>query len=185
MYSNNDYRDYLEHSKKWTWPNGNNSPEYNSWYYNNHKDQWKTYYNNAKKKVKDVTGLTAREQYISAKNDADSYRKALNYVHKQRADISDDIHKKEKLKRRANAQGRELLDWQNRNQRATVGYYDDILYGNSKNRVPYTSTKRASETANAAAAAKRKYEKTPLGRVESAYKKGKKIVNAILSRFKR
>ena len=27
------FNDCLEHSGKWTWPNGNNSPEYNKWYY--------------------------------------------------------------------------------------------------------------------------------------------------------
>lgn len=27
------FNDVLEHSGKWTWPNGNNSPEYNKWYY--------------------------------------------------------------------------------------------------------------------------------------------------------
>lgn len=40
MYSNNDYRDYLEH-RKWSWPNGNNSKEYNHWYYENHPEKWK------------------------------------------------------------------------------------------------------------------------------------------------
>ena len=42
MYSENDYRYYLAHGK-WTWPNGNNSKEYNHDYYSKHKDKWKEY----------------------------------------------------------------------------------------------------------------------------------------------
>lgn len=40
-YSQNDWRSYLQHDdKKWTWPNGNNSKEYNHWYYTTHPEKW-------------------------------------------------------------------------------------------------------------------------------------------------
>lgn len=43
MYSQNDWRSYTElyHKEgRWTWPNGNNSKEYNQWYYATHPEKW-------------------------------------------------------------------------------------------------------------------------------------------------
>jgi len=54
MYSANDWRCYaLLHAdkvSKWEWPGGNNSKAYNEWYYSHHKDKWRQYYLNKKKK---------------------------------------------------------------------------------------------------------------------------------------
>lgn len=66
MYSANDWRCYaLLHAdkvSKWEWPGGNNSKAYNEWYYSNHKDKWRQYYLNKKRKQKSLT--PAEEEFV-------------------------------------------------------------------------------------------------------------------------
>lgn len=70
MYSANDWRNYtllhamsnLDRESKWEWPGGNNSKAYNEWYYSYHKDKWRQYYLNKKKKQKSLT--PAEEEFV-------------------------------------------------------------------------------------------------------------------------
>lgn len=77
MYSNNDYRDYLEHGK-WSWPNGKNTPEYNRNYYQTHREeilarrkQVSNAYNSAKSAVRskyDSARSAAKSKYDSTRD---------------------------------------------------------------------------------------------------------------------
>lgn len=98
MYSANDWRCYaLLHADrvgKWEWPGGNNSKAYNEWYYSHHKDKWRQYYLNKKKKQggssvnSDVRKYLALEKMTGDyKRDMNSgnYAKAINALAKSKA----------------------------------------------------------------------------------------------------
>lgn len=155
MYSENDYRYYLAHGK-WEWPNGKNSPAYNHDYYSKHKDKWKEYADKAKKKVKDVVGISDREKL-------DKLQKTYRQADK---DVSETGYQYD-LRRRNDDDG----EWDNE---LTKKYNS---YRAARNRLDDVS-RQVSETA------KHYRTRTIMGIAEEAYDAGYWAFNDALEKLK-
>lgn len=85
-YSYNDFRNYQElYHRNWDWPNGNNSKEYNHWYYMTHPEKWKQVAGEAIDKiVKETDTDLDNKAWEYAKKKAPAVKKELtnfgNYV---------------------------------------------------------------------------------------------------------
>lgn len=152
MYSENDFRLY-HGDGKWSWPNGNNSKEYNSWYYNTHKDQWKEYGENAKKKAGEKAKKVASDN-INMNTDQTIYydkngvatldpNKAVKYVSYGNGDPDavkafEDAHPDKKNKNKKyeeyEEKGREFLDQSYKFYKNPIGYVIGEGYKAYKNR---------------------------------------------------
>lgn len=86
MYSANDWRNYtllhamsnLDRESKWEWPGGNNSKAYNEWYYSHHKDKWRQYYLNKKKKQGGSSVNSDVRKYLALEKMTGDYKRDMN-----------------------------------------------------------------------------------------------------------
>lgn len=201
MYSENDYRYYLAHGK-WTWPNGNNSKEYNLWYYQQHKEKWDEYRENAKKKVD-----SANSRMRHLKNKAKTNKRAAKDFDKHNketwarfresnGDVVGWFNKKNGLVYPTQMPPLDYLDNKNKAEQARKrqGEYLNQLYTTgvreaSDARNYYEVTKRNSGEAyrsyNAAKQAYDQYLSSPIGKLDTAYKKGKQAVSNAIEKLKR
>ena len=161
-YSNNDYRDYLEHSWGKKPEQKAREREYNHWYY----------INKVKDKVKDVMGYDERDdlnkkdkEYRDAQDRTKYYDKkydeAVDYRYKVDTGEYFDKDRPEQFKKEADAKLRKAADDRD-------NAYDKVR----------TTGKAAREAAD-------KYYKTPLGMAESFSNAGKRAISSILNKLKR
>lgn len=167
MYSQNDYRYYLAHGK-WQWPNGKNSPAYNHDYYQKHKEQWKAYADNAKKKAKDIIGIGAKEDLMKKDRSYKNAQRVSEYRKKQWEDQQHSLYYYDK---------------------ETDRYVENNDPGELRNvRKAYNSYRAADQRVtdtgrHAGNAARHYYDHTILGVTESAYDRGKEAFNDALDKI--
>lgn len=173
MYSENDFRLYHSWGKK---PEQKaREREYNAEYYRTHKEKWKKDH-----KVLDKLGVDERYEKTLADKKA---RQTKWYL-----DTTDEISDKHMDNAKNEASRLAYYNF-DKDSKAPDEIMDKVRTernaSNANRSVEYNrATSDASAAASAAANATRKYEQTPIGKVEKAYNRGKKAFNDALKKFK-
>ena len=162
-YSNNDYRDYLEHS--WGKKPEQKAAEkaYNAKYYLENKARILA------QRAKSAAGITQKAELESAKSDLQSAKMDHDYLQRSIDQTSKEYD--EALRSGASDAKRKALVDQRMSQQKRQNDWDRFTRYNDKS-LAYSRAKEA-------------YSKTPLGKAESAVSAGKNAISNLLKKLKR
>lgn len=168
LYSNNDYRSYLEHKSRWDWSSGKNPSDYNHDYYMRNKEKWGVKAGELKDKVS--KGLDELK---------DKAKDALGYDEREALDEAEANEKDAKAKADV-ADLDEKLTGSLANLGRKIGIHDPNVskaHGNAVNKsinakADYGRAQRAKNNA------KKAYDRTPLGKVDSVKETTSKKIGA-------
>ena len=191
-YSQNDYRNYLEHS--WGKKPEQKAAEkaYNQKYYQEHKSKWAEY----RKKAAEKIGLTQRDDLKRAEESKEFWDKTADRVEQEQRilydeadskmgeagylnEVAQEYYKTKKNNPWANQRAREYstlaINKQNASENARKKADDKQRHVDKTRRYQNRATNNLTKV-------REEYSKTPLGKVEGAVSKGKSFISNLIKK---